>query len=314
MYRLIFFLVLAIGIANPIYAQTASTDGIRKIAFTFDDGDTNGYAGHPIQEWNQYILDDLSAHQTKAILYSMGKNKESETGHYVLSSWDSAGHYIANHSWDHKNYSHPNATFQWFKKDFLKNDSLIRAYQNFVPLYRFPYLKEGETREKIDSARAFFSVMGYKNGHVTIDASDWYYNSKLLEMHRNYGFSKIKAFKKLYIEHIYDRALFYDSLSTVLFNRKVSHTLLLHHNLISALFLKDLIQHFKDNGWEIIDPLEALKDPIYDSTPSTIPAGESIIWSLAKERNPNDPNLRYPAEDSRYEEEDLTKFFNTMKE
>jgi peptidoglycan-N-acetylglucosamine deacetylase len=67
------------------------------------------------------------------------------------------------------------------------------------------------------------------------------------------------------------------------------------------LFLDDLIQHFKDNGWEVIDADQAYKDDIYLEEPDNIPAGESLIWALAKESGKFDEVLRYPAEDGEYE-------------
>ena len=45
---------------------------------------------------------------------------------------------------------------------------------------------------------------------------------------------------------------------------------------------------------------QALDDPLYREQPNTMPAGESIVWALAKAQGV--PQLRYPAEDARYEE------------
>lgn len=89
--------------------------------------------------------------------------------------------------------------------------------------------------------------------------------------------------------------------------RKIKHNLLLHHNYIAALFMGDLIQHFKDNGWEVIDASEAYTDEIYNSQPKNIPAGESLIWALSKQSGKYENILRYQAEDSRYEKEKMDK-------
>jgi len=40
---------------------------------------------------------------------------------------------------------------------------------------------------------------------------------------------------------------------------------------------------------------------IYNEVPSTIPAGESLIWALAKQSGKFEKVLRYPAEDGEYE-------------
>ena len=71
------------------------------------------------------------------------------------------------------------------------------------------------------------------------------------------------------------------------------------------MFLGDLISALKENGWELINAGEALNDEIYKKIPDIVPAGESIIWGLAKESGKYENKLRYPAEDSIYEEEKL---------
>ena len=84
-------------------------------------------------------------------------------------------------------------------------------------------------------------------------------------------------------------------------HRQISHVLLLHYNLAAALFLGELIQYFKDIGWEGIDADKAYKDDFYSQESLNIPAGESLVWALAKESGRFDKVLRYPAEDGEYE-------------
>jgi hypothetical protein len=102
-------------------------------------------------------------------------------------------------------------------------------------------------------------------------------------------------------QHIWERAQFYDSLALKVLNRTVRHTVLLHHNALNALFLDRLIQMFKSNGWKPIDALHAYADRVYDLQPKILPAGESLIWALAKESGKFDTELRYPGEDDVYE-------------
>ncbi len=83
--------------------------------------------------------------------------------------------------------------------------------------------------------------------------------------------------------------------------RSIKHTLLLHHNVINGLFLGDVLQMFAEKGWKLIAAQEAFTDSVFSAEPKTIPAGESIIWALAKESKKFERELRYPAEDSKYE-------------
>ena len=143
--------------------------------------------------------------------------------------------------------------------------------------------------------------VGYKNGHVSVDASDWYIDSRLVKRLKGNPNADISGLRKYYVDHLLNRAAFYDSIASQLTNRKINHVLLLHHNLAAALFLDDLIQHFKDNGWEVIDADKAYQDNIYSEVPKNIPAGESLIWALAKQSGKFEKVLRYPAEDGEYE-------------
>jgi hypothetical protein len=57
----------------------------------------------------------------------------------------------------------------------------------------------------------------------------------------------------------------------------------------------------------LIDAKDAFKDPIFSAEPKVVPAGESIVWSLAKENGTIAKSLRYPAEDGEYETERMNK-------
>jgi peptidoglycan-N-acetylglucosamine deacetylase len=95
------------------------------------------------------------------------------------------------------------------------------------------------------------------------------------------------------------RAGYYGSLARRVMGRTVKHTILVHFNLLNGLFLNDVIEMFKAKGWQPIDAEDAFTDSVFLAQPKVTPAGESIIWSLAKEKGIQ--SLRYPAEDSQYE-------------
>ena len=307
------FCILAfIGTGIACYSQSTDSnkaiDNQRpKIAFSFDDGSTMDMPGYKLEVWNEMLLNNLKKHQVKAVLFVAGSNLTGAKGSYILNSWDRAGQKIANHTYSHYNINSNKISLPDFEKDVLRDDSLIRKYKNFYPYFRFPFLKEGNTEQVANSFREFLLEHHYKTGHVTIDASDWYIDNRLVKRLKENPDAAISGFKNFYLEHLYDRALFYDSLSTSLTNRKIAHVMLLHHKLVNALFLDALIQKFKANGWEVIDAAEAYKDDIYKQVPTTIPAGESLIWSLAKQTGKFEKVLRYPAEDSQYEKEKMDK-------
>lgn len=275
------------------------------ISFTFDDGVTHDRAGFKFEEWNDMILNAMDSANVSAVFFVTTHDKSSEKGVYLLNTWNDRGHIIANHSYSHPNFNSPENAAEKFEEELLKADSLINTYSNYSKLFRFPYLKEGKGKAKIDSIRNILEIQGYKNGYVTIDASDWYIDSRLRKRLKQEPDSDIEGFKNFYLQHLFERAVYYEELSFELTGRHIKHTLLLHHNLAAALFLDDLIAMFIAEGWQIVSADDAYKDSIFDETPAY--AGESLIWSLAKSTEEYDSKLRYPAEDSRYEKETMDK-------
>jgi len=277
------------------------------VCFTFDDGNPKDIFHYDNEVWNNMILNQLAGRDLQAVLFVCGRNLDYEDGKKVLESWDNVGHIIANHTYSHFNYNNPNIDFEKYRDDILRCDSLISGYKNFQKYFRAPMLKSGNTKEKRDSLNSFLQRIDYKNGYVTIDNSDWFINSRMIKFMEENPDSSIEKYKKYYIEHLIDRAKYYDDIAFKLLGRRIKHTLLLHHNLTSALFLHDLMTAFEKAGWELIDADDAFSDPVYEMIPDIVPAGESIIWGLARESGKFDDVIRYPAEDSPYEEDKMNK-------
>ncbi len=279
----------------------------RQFSITMDDFYWQNSVQLTGAERNQAILAALQTHKTKAALFVIGRNIEDEAGKKLLAAWDQAGHLIANHTYSHRNLNAPDADVKAYQDDILQAEALLKPYRNFRKYLRFPFLKEGDTAAKRDAIRAFMTANGYRNGHVTIDASDWYIDQRLNARLKENPAADVKPYRDYYLEHMWDRANYYDKLAQRLGHHEVRHTMLVHFNLLNALFLSDLIALFKAKGWQPIDATEAFNDPVFASKPAVLPAGESLIWSLAKEKGTIAKSLRYPAEDSRYEAERMKK-------
>ncbi|MGH9903430.1 MAG: polysaccharide deacetylase family protein, partial [Pyrinomonadaceae bacterium] len=217
------------------------------------------------------------------------------------------GHIIANHSYSHHYYHSSKVGLEAYSQDVLRGEEVIRGLRNFRKLFRFPYLKEGNTVEKRDGMRAFLRERGYRNGHVTIDASDWYVDQRMSSRLAKDPAADVTPYRDFYLKHLWERSLFYDDLARKVLGRGVRHTLLLHHNVLNGLFLGDVLRMYQDKGWKLIDAAEAFNDPVYRSSPNTLPAGESLVWALAKETGKFDGLLRYPGEDGEYEKAAMDK-------
>ncbi|MGL4630309.1 MAG: polysaccharide deacetylase family protein [Leadbetterella sp.] len=285
----------------------------REIAITIDDPHTLETKKLSWKERNDAILMSLEKHKIKAALFVCGMRIDNENGKMLLKKWDDQNHLICNHSYSHFYYHSKTKTSDVFVADFHKGDSMITTYKNFTKLFRFPYLKEGNTTEKRDVMRNAMNLAGYKNGYVTVDASDWYIDMQIAEALKKDANADLTPYKEYFIKHILDRANYYDSLAQKVFKRNIKHTLLLHHSLLNALFLNDLLLALKENNWKLIDAKNAFKDAVFSLQPIIEPCGESIVWQSSKLNDEFSKNLRYPAEDERYEKDALERYLEGYK-
>ncbi len=302
--KLIAYSGLAFGVrAVPAFGSKPAP----QFAITMDDF----YWQNPVKltawERNQSILETLRANSIKAALFVIGANIQDGEGKQLLSAWDQAGHLIGNHTYSHRSLSAPDADVKAYEQDILRAEALLKDFSRFRKYFRFPMLKEGETAAKRDKIRAFLAEHGYRTGHVTIDNSDWLIDQHLTARLKKDPNADVKPYRDYYLEHMWTRAEYYDALAQKALGYQVKHTLLMHFNLLNGLFLGDLIAMFKSKGWELIDAEDAFKDPVFAAKPKVLPAGESIVWSVAKEKGTIAKPLRYPAEDGASENARLDK-------
>lgn len=303
-YKLLIILkIVLILSSNGIFAQNHKPC----VSFSFDDGNPNDILSYKGEVWNAMIRDQLKHSGIKAVWFVAANKLNNENGKLLLQVWNNDGHLIANHTYHHLNYNKPSVSFGLFVHDIQKCDSLIDGYPNYRKIFRFPVLKQGNTVAKRDSIQNWLLQNGYKQGWVTIDASDWYYNQRLLKLLKENPNAGLKGLREAFVAHIFDRAVFYDKLSMEINQREIKHVVLLHFNLTSALFLTDLIKKFKAEGWNIANYGDAIEDPVYSKLPDVMPAEQSLIWLQAKESGKYEAVLRYPGEDGEYEKEKLDK-------
>lgn len=272
-----------------------------KVAITMDDFAWNNSIKLTPEERNQSILGTLNTHSVKAALFVVGRQLENERGKQLLTAWDTAGHLIANHTYSHQNYHAPAMTAVDYEQDILRAERSLKDFPRFRKWFRFPMLNEGNTAAKRDQLRTSLARHGYQMGYVTIDNSDWVVDMRLRARLEKDPDAKLEPYRDFYLEHMWARAEYYDSLAHKVLGRRVKHTILTHFNLLNALFLGDLMEMFKAKGWQWIDAEEAFRDSVFNARPKIIPAGQSIIWALAKESGKIPKSLRYPAEDGEYE-------------
>jgi len=290
----------ALGLAiSPPALGTVRRKRAPGIAVTIDDFDLSNTALMTGEDRDTAIRKALKRHQVKAGGFVAGKYVDGELSPRILSAWSNDGHIIGNHSFSHQYFSGKNPGE--LMADILKCEPLLSGYRSFRKLFRFPYLAEGNTADGRDKMRSLLRQHEYANAHVTIDTSDWYIDNRLKSRLRADPSTQIAPYRRFYLDHIWDRATFYDGLAQSLFGQSIDHTILLHHRLTTGLFLDDMLSMFRERGWRLIDAKAAFASPIFAMEPDVLPAGQSLVWSLAKADGRFGKQLRYPGEDGDYE-------------
>lgn len=271
-------LVLALGLVIP-----ADTVVAQSVALTLDDGPMTDET--PLlspEERNEAILAQLRDRDVQAIFFvTLASGADRPDGLALLERLARGGQLVANHTATHPDFNAETTTLAAFELEILRCDAVLRALPGYRRLLRFPYLREGASPAKRDGIRAFLRAHDYRIGYVSIDTSDWLIDRKLRQALAARPELDLAPWRELYLAHLWDHAQAYDRLARRLHGRDVAHVLLLHHRLLNALFLGDVIDMFRSRGWKVVSPDEAFADPAYLVEPMIPVLDGSVLESTA---------------------------------
>jgi peptidoglycan-N-acetylglucosamine deacetylase len=276
--RHLFCLVLAL----PLTAQ--------KLALSLDDAPFLRAApllAAPAQ--HEAMRKALKDRKVQAILFANGVNGgDTPEGLAILQAWGEAGHLLANHSYSHWDLNKDEVTLEAYEADVLKGETLIRNLPGFTRLYRYPFLRAGNTAAKRDGFYAFLKARNLTIGHVSIDTADWLLDERLRKRLGKDPKADLAPYRDLYLKHLWACARFYDAWSREVFGREIPHVILMHCRLLNGLFLGDVIDFFRAKGWTWINPATAFADSVYAFMPKNLPCGEALADAVSAERGDQD--------------------------
>jgi peptidoglycan/xylan/chitin deacetylase (PgdA/CDA1 family) len=200
----------------------------------------------------------------------------------LARAWGDAGHTLGNHTVTHPSLHDAAVTLERYQRELLDCDAVIATLPGYRKWFRFPYLREGNTPEKRDGMRSFLKAQGYRNAAVTLDTSDWRLDDKLRSVLAKNPRADLRPIKAAYLSHIWQRAQAYRRVAHVVQGRDIPLVILLHHNLINALWLDDVIDMFQSKGWAFTTPDQAFADAVYAQPPEQLVAGQSLLLSMAR--------------------------------
>lgn len=265
-------------------ALFSSISSAKEIALTFDDaprGDT------PLlgtgEERTRLLIENLKKADVPQVVIFANTHNFHERGKARIDRYVKAGHLIANHT-----HSHPNVLkteLGDYVSDIRRAHETLKTREGFTPLFRFPYLREGETRKKRDGLRAELKSLGLRNGYITVDTYDWSFDFQVQEAIKAGKTVDREALGKLYVDILMKDVEHDDGMARKLLKRSPKHVILLHENDVAALYVGDLVAALRKAGWKIIAPAEAYEDSISTYLAKTIaPHNPGRIGEIARDR------------------------------
>lgn len=262
----------------------------KRMILTFDDFGLSFKDRLSPLERDEAILSVLDKHNIQAAGFVNGRHLDNAQGDVVLKRWGKAGHILANHTWSHANSTQK--PLDWVMDDIKRNHEFLKTYKGFQPFFRFPFLVEGGTLEKITDYRRALKAAGYSRAPVTIDTFDWNVSSRLQKYLKKTPKGDISAYRDYYVESTRVLAMHYQREAELLEHPSLPHQVLMHHNILNALCLDDVIKGWKADGWIFVPAEIGLNEPLYQSEPITPTRGRSLLSVLLIDKSI--PNPMFP--------------------
>ncbi|MGI9260969.1 MAG: polysaccharide deacetylase family protein [Woeseiaceae bacterium] len=276
-------------------------DVVRKMAVTIDDLPTVNVAVDSDQGRRRMTLDLLNGLAERDIPVTGFVNEvqlDDGAGNLInsrvdlLQLWLAAGFDLGNHS-----YSHPDlhrVPLADFQADVLKGELVTRtllAEFGKVPRYfRHPYLHTGTSLETKTALESFLTAHDYAVAPVSIDNSEWIFARAYVIAMRTGDEELAERIGRDYVEYMLEMVAFYEDQSQQLFDRNISHILLIHANQLNADWFGALADRLAGIDYGFITLDEALEDVAYDSEDTyTGPGGITWIhrWAITRKVDPS---------------------------
>ena len=197
----------------------------------------------------------------------------------LLEMWLENGCDLGNHTYSHYDYNnvHDTVYFNDILKGQILTKSLMQNHNKVLKFFRHPYLHSGGDSIKSKSLNDFLAKNNYIAAPVTIDNDDYIFAKAYAIANRNNDTLLMKEIGVDYVHYMEQKLHYFEKISEVVFNRKITQTLLIHASQINADYLDELAKMYIKNGYTFISQEEVFNDPAY-STQITFFSQRGLSW------------------------------------
>jgi uncharacterized protein (TIGR02246 family) len=226
------------------------------------------------------LLAALAKHRVKAVGFVVWGNVRTDADRAILERWLAAGHELGNHSATHPDLTRTDA--EAYVADVesarLGLQALLDRHGRTVRYFRFPYLREGDTGEKLDAVRAYLARSGQANVPVTIDNQDWSFEEPWVKASRAGDAAAQRRVADLYQLALRAEIVTQAQLGDELFERTTPQVLLLHANAVGAAQWDALFAWAAGMGYRFAAADEVLADPAVAAPHRFVNAYGGSLW------------------------------------
>jgi peptidoglycan-N-acetylglucosamine deacetylase len=238
-------LALAALVASPVVgaAQPAAPSppaSLRPLLVTVDDlpivgAAARGDAAARLATTNA-LLAVLKKHGVRAIAFVIAGNVKSDDDRAILQRWLDEGHEIGSHTNSHPNFT--TLTSEAYLADVSAAHATLTAFLQprgrTLRWFRYPYLREGETRQKADAVRGWLAAHAQRNVPVTLNLQDWSFDGPWARASAGGDAAVRDTVRQDYLASIRVTVTEAEKRADAVMKRQAPQVLLLHANGVGA--------------------------------------------------------------------------------
>lgn len=265
----LFAIVISLVTASAPAQDFPQLAGTHPVLVTVDDLPIGSGALHTDPAERERItrglLDVLAKHQVKAAGMVTWRNVGAE-GEALLDLWLKAGHELGNHSYEHLDYTR--TASGPYVEDLEKGRAALQAFLDKrggqkVRFFRFPFLREGDTLEKLRAVREYLERTGQRTLPVTIDNQDWSFEKPWVEARQAGDAARMARLGEDYQHALRLEVLTQTALGDEWVGRATPQVLLLHANEVGVAQWDALFTWMKGRGFRFAAPDEVMADSAF---------------------------------------------------
>jgi len=212
----------------------------RPLLVTVDDLPVAGSAGHGDgalrMSTTNALLATLKKHGIHAVAFVIAGNLKSDWDRAMLQRWLDEGHELGSHTNTHANLTEK--TSEAYLADMAAAQATLTAFLQpkgrTLRWFRYPYLNEGDTREKAEAVRRWLAEHGQRTVPVTLDLSDWAFDEPWAKAAASADSAAMDLVREDYLAAIRTTVTTSEERADAVLKRRAPQVLLLHANSVGA--------------------------------------------------------------------------------